>query len=191
MTAPSFPAAPSPWVASYLPAAHTGQTALDVATGSGRHLRLAHGLGYAATGIDRDLSRVADLRSTPQITLIAAGLEDGSPWPLFGRTFNAVIVTNYLHRALLPTLVASVAADGILIYETFARGNERYGKPSNPNFLLEPGELLDAVHGRLTPVAFEHTTLDNPVRIVQRIAAVGPHHPWRDHPPIITGQTPS
>jgi SAM-dependent methyltransferase len=175
--------APSLWIARYLSLASPGQTALDVAAGSGRHLRHARTLGYRVTAIDRDLSKLSDLASAPSVSLIEADLEDGSPWPLPGATFNAVIVTNYLYRPLFPALVAAVARDGVLLYETFATGNERYGKPSNANFLLRPSELLDAVRGHLTPVAFQHTTLDNPVRIVQRIAAVGPAHPWLDHPP--------
>jgi len=184
-------AAPSPWVVRFLRPAQDGQTALDIATGAGRHARYALNLGYAVTAIDRDLSRAADLVNQPHATMIEADLEDGSPWPLPGQTFHAVIVTNYLHRPLLPTIVSAVAPDGVLIYETFARGNERFGKPSNPHFLLEPGELLEAVHGRLTPVAFEQGTLNEPYRIVQRLAAVGPKHPWHDHPPSIAGDTPS
>jgi len=183
--------APSAWVVRYLHPAQDGQTALDIATGAGRHARHALSLGYAVTALDRDLSRAADLINQPRANLIEADLEDGSPWPLPGQTFHAVIVTNYLHRPLLPAIVGAVAPDGVLIYETFARGNERFGKPSNPHFLLEPGELLQAVHGRLTPVAFEQGTLNEPDRIVQRIAAVGPNHPWRDLPPPITGHTPS
>lgn len=183
--------APSPWVARYLEPARDGQTALDLASGSGRHARLARSREYTVTAVDRDLSRVADLAACSGVTLIQADLEDGTPWPLAGQTFSVVIVTNYLHRPLLPAIVAAVAPSGLLIYETFARGNERYGRPSNPAFLLQPGELLAAVAGHLTPVAFEHATLDNPARIVQRIAAAGHGHPWLDHPPVITGHTPT
>ena len=175
--------APSPWIARYLASSRPGQTALDVATGSGRHVHHARSLGYRVTAIDRDLSKLSNLAGDPDVSLIQADLEDGSPWPLPGATFNAVIVTNYLHRPLFPALIAAVAPDGLLLYETFAIGNERLGKPSNPNFLLRPGELLEAVRGHLTPVAFQHTTLNNPARIVQRIVAVGPAHPWLDNPP--------
>ena len=96
-----------------------------------------------------------------------------------------MIVTKYLWRPILPDIVGCVARDGLLIYETFAVGNERYGRPSNPDFLLRPGELIDAVRGRLVPIAFEHVTLSNPQRIVQRIAAVGPNHPWLRDPPKV------
>jgi SAM-dependent methyltransferase len=175
MTTHPHPNPPSPWIARFLQRAKPGQTVLDVATGSGRHARLAHALGYTVTAIDRDLSRVAGLANTPSITLIQSDLEDGSPWPLAGLTFDVVITSNYLYRAILPAIVSAVAPAGLLLYETFALGNERYGKPSNPNFLLRPGELLDAVHGHLTPIAYEHVTLDNasgtPSAIVQRIAA--------------------
>ena len=194
MTTHPHPSRPSPWIVRHLPLAQPCVTALDVATGSGRHARLAHGLGYSVTALDRDLFRVADLANIPDITLLQADLEDGSPWPLPGQTFNAVIVTNYLHRPILPAIIAAVAPDGLLLYETFAQGNERFGRPSNPNFLLRPGELLEAVRGRLTPVAYEHVTLSSPpgtpVAIVQRIAAAGPNHPWlRSPPPPAFGET--
>jgi hypothetical protein len=95
-----------------------------------------------------------------------------------GRRFDVVIVTNYLWRPLMPAIVGAVADDGLLIYETFARGNERFGRPSNPDFLLRPGELLEAVRPRLTPIAYEHVRLEAPMRIVERICAVGPGHRW-------------
>jgi len=119
------------------------------------------------------------------VTLIAADLEDGRPFPLAGSSFDGVIVANYLWRPIVPDIVGCVARDGMLIYETFAAGNERYGKPRNPEFLLRPGELLTAAAPRLTPVAFEHVTLADPPRVVQRIAAVGPDHFWLNDPPAL------
>jgi SAM-dependent methyltransferase len=104
------------------------------------------------------------------VEVVEADLEDGSPWPLDERRFDAIVVTNYLHRPLLPILVDRLSPGGVLVYETFARGNERYGKPANPAFLLEPGELLRAVAGRLRVIAFEDVALAD--RVVQRIVAV-------------------
>jgi hypothetical protein len=148
-------------------------------------LRLALDRGLAVTGIDRDLSAVADLEGRPDVTLIAADLEDGRPFPLAGSSFAAVIVTNYLWRPILPGIVGCVANDGILIYETFAVGQERLGKPRNPAFLLRPGELLATVASRLTPIVYEHVRLADPPRFVQRIAAVGPDHFWLIDPPAL------
>jgi SAM-dependent methyltransferase len=145
---------------------------LDVAAGGGRHTRLARERGFAATAVDIDVSGLADLRADAGVEIIVADLE-GAAWPLGERKFAAVIVTNYLHRPLLPRLVAAVADGGALIYETFAVGNEAFGKPSNPNFLLKPGELLDAVRGQLTVVAYEHGKIEAPrPAVIQRIAAV-------------------
>ena len=124
------------------------------------------------TTVDIDLAGLGDFRTDPGVELLAADLE-GAPWPLGDRRFQAVVVTNYLHRPLLPYLVAAVAEGGVLIYETFAQGNEAYGKPSNPNFLLAPGELLEAVRGALTVVAYEHGKAATPrPAVIQRIAAV-------------------
>lgn len=178
------PHGPSPWVARFLAGVASGGQVLDVACGGGRHLRLAVAHGHAVTGLDRDLSRVGDLAAISGVELVEADLERGASFPLAGRRFAGVIVTNYLWRPILPDVVAAVASDGMLIYETFGAGNERHGKPSNPAFLLRPGELIEAVRGRLTPVAYEHAAIDGPpVRIVQRIVAVGPEHRWLTEPP--------
>jgi SAM-dependent methyltransferase len=141
---------------------------LDVAAGNGRHTRLFVERGHAVVAVDRD-PRALD-GAAARVEVVRADLEDGSPWPLGARRFGGIVVTNYLHRPLLPILVDRLEPGGVLIYETFARGHERFGKPSNPDFLLEPGELLRAVAGRLRVVAFEDVTL--PDRVVQRIAAV-------------------
>ena len=143
---------------------------LDVAAGGGRHARLFLARGHPVTAVDRDTARL-DL--TPGLEIVQADLEDGGPWPFAGRAFAGVMVTNYLHRPLLPALVAAVAPGGALLYETFAAGNERFGKPSNPAFLLRPGELLEAVRGHLRVVAYEDVVVDAPrPAAVQRIAAV-------------------
>ena len=141
---------------------------LDVACGSGRHLRWLAAQGFAVTGVDRDGAALASLVGLGRT--ITANIETG-PWPLGGERFDAVVVTNYLWRPLWPALQASLASGGVLIYETFALGNEAFGKPSNPDFLLRPGELLEACRG-LQVVAFEDGVLDPPLRRVQRIVAV-------------------
>jgi len=152
---------------------------LDVACGGGRHLRAALAAGYRVTGVDRNLAGLADLIGKPGVELIEADLETGAAPPFADRQFDGVIVTNYLWRPILPDIIAAVAPAGLLIYETFALGNERFGRPSNPQFLLKPGELINAVSPFLTTIAFETLALSKPVKkIVQRIAAVGPDHPW-------------
>jgi hypothetical protein len=121
------------------------------------------------TAVDRDLSGLA---AADMIEVIAADLEDGSPWPLRGRRFGAVVVTNYLHRPLFPHLFAALQPDGVLLYETFMSGNERFGKPSRPEFLLKDGELLELVRGRCSVIAYEARMISEPkMAMVQRIAA--------------------
>ncbi len=166
---PSASAAPpSPWVRRFSALVAPGAPVLDVACGSGRHMRWFAQLGHPVTGVDRDAHALAAARAWGEV--IEADIESG-PWPLPGRRFGAVVVTHYLWRPLLPTLVGSVAPGGVLLYETFAAGNETVGKPSRPDFLLQPGELLQACQG-LRIVAYEDGFLDAPARFVQRIAAV-------------------
>jgi SAM-dependent methyltransferase len=160
--------APSPWVQRWSHLLSAGASVLDVACGAGRHVRWFADRGCRVTGVDRDAAGLEPLRAIAEVHV--ADIESG-PWPLPGRRFDAVVVTNYLWRELLPTVVASVADGGVLIYETFAAGNETVGKPSNPKFLLQPGELLGAVAG-LRVVAFEDGFATDPERFVQRIVAV-------------------
>ena len=160
--------APSDWVRRWSTLAPPGSTALDVACGAGRHLRWMHQHGHPTVGVDRSADAVAACAAWGEIH--CADLEDG-PWPFAGRQFGAVIVTNYLWRPLLPLLVDSVAPGGVLIYETFASGNETVGRPARADFLLQPGELLAAC-ATLRIVAYEDGFVDAPARFVQRIAAV-------------------
>jgi SAM-dependent methyltransferase len=161
--------------ASLVPA---GAAVLDLACGSGRHARLFLARGHPVTALDRDVGGLADIAGQPGLEIVQADLEDGSPWPLAGRRFGAVVVTNYLWRPLFPQFMASVAVDGVLLYETFAIGNQDYGRPSNPDFLLQPGELIDLVQGRLQIVAYEHGYLEQPrPAIKQRICAVRSDRP--------------
>jgi len=147
----------------------SGATVLDVAAGSGRHSRYLADRGCRVTAVDKDLSGLA---SHPAVEAIQADLEDGSPWPLGDRTFDGVVVTNYLHRPLLPMLIAALAPGGVLIYETFMEGNERFGRPSRPEFLLKDGELLELARGKLSVVAYEARLISEPrMAMVQRIAA--------------------
>jgi len=145
-----------------------GGTVLDLACGSGRHLRWLAARGFAVTGVDRDAAAVEALRDRAEI--IVADVEAG-PWPLDDRHFDAVVVTNYLWRPLLPRLAGLLNDGGTLIYETFADGQQHIGKPSRPDFLLQPGELLAAFAG-LRVVAFEDGFEDPPPRFVQRLVAV-------------------
>jgi SAM-dependent methyltransferase len=161
----------SAWVQRFAHMIPTAGRVLDVACGGGRHARLLAGLGHAVVAVDRDETALADLATVPGIDVRIADIEDG-PWPFTGESFAGVVVTNYLHRPLLPALVEAVAAGGVLIYETFAVGNERYGRPSNPDFLLRPGELLDAVRGACRVLAYEDLQVDAPKpAMVQRICA--------------------
>ncbi len=162
-------APPSPWMERFAPLVPADSTVVDVACGSGRHSELFLGRGCHVTAIDRDVSR---LQPRPGLEIIEANLEDSKVLPTADRRFDAVVVANYLYRPLLPALVDAVAPQGLLLYETFAVGNERFGRPSNPDFLLKPGELLEAVRGRLRVLAYEDVTVEQPQpAAVQRIAA--------------------
>lgn len=157
-------ATPSEWVQRFAGLVVPGSTVLDLAAGGGRHARLFVRAGCRVLAVDRDVSGL-----TPEAGLQALQADlEASPWPFGDRRFDGIVVTNYLHRPLLPRLVAATA--GMLIYETFAVGNERFGRPSNPDFLLKPGELLEAVRGQLTVRAYEHGEVPGPA-IKQRICA--------------------
>jgi SAM-dependent methyltransferase len=164
---------PSDWVTRWAHLIASDASVLDVASGRGRHARFFADRGNAVLAVDRDEEALASMNDAG-IETLRADLENGSPWPIpADRTFGAVIVTNYLHRPLFGHLLDSLAPGGVLIYETFAIGNESVGKPSNPAFLLAPGELLDMVRGRLRVVAFEDGFLETPrPAYVQRICAV-------------------
>ena len=155
-----------------------GGTALDVACGLGRHVRLLLSRGIAVVGVDRDAAELdaianerADAVANGQLELVLADLEN-APWPLGGRQFDLVVVTNYLWRPLLPRVLAAVAQDGLLLYETFRAGHERFGRPSNPDFLLQPGELRAVVGDAFEVLQFEDGPEgDPPTAMRQRIAA--------------------
>lgn len=162
----------SDWVRRWSHLVPVPCTVLDLACGSGRHTRWFHGRGCTVTAVDRDAAAVQGLQDIARTCV--ADIEAG-PWPLPGERFDAVVVTNYLWRPLLPQVAASLAESGTLIYETFAAGNASVGKPSNPDFLLHPGELLQlaAAHG-LRVVAYEDGFASDPDRYIQRIVAIRP-----------------
>jgi SAM-dependent methyltransferase len=161
---------PSAFIARFAPIVPKTGRVLDVACGGGRHLRCFLALGHEVTGVDIDLEGVADLAGSAE--LVKADIE-GAPWPLPGRRFAGIVVANYLHRPLLPLLLDALQPGGILLYETFARGNARFGRPSSPGFLLRAGELLELARGRLHVIAYEHGEVASPrAAVVQRLAAV-------------------
>ena len=165
----------SAWVRRWSHLAPAGGSVLDVACGRGRHSRWFHALGHRVTALDRSAEAIAAIGlPAERFQTVLADIE-GGPWPLDGRQFEAVVVTNYLWRPLLPTLLASLAPGGVLIYETFAAGNETVGKPSRPDFLLQPGELLQLCQSLRTVAyedGFETALAGTTARFVQRIAAV-------------------
>jgi SAM-dependent methyltransferase len=145
---------------------------LDLASGSGRHSRYLAGLGFQVLAVDRDADALALLQGVPGIRTLVADLEGGA-WPLGRGAFAGIVVTNYLHRPLFADIAAALAPGGILIYETFAAGNEKFGKPSNPAFLLRPGELLDFARPVLRVIAYEDLEVAEPrPAMVQRLCAV-------------------
>jgi SAM-dependent methyltransferase len=165
---------PSAWVCRFAPLVSKSGAVLDLAAGGGRHTGLFLEQGYKVVAVDRDTAGLDALHS-PDLEVITTDLENGGPWPLPGRRFAGVVVTNYLHRPLFPALLAALEPGGVLIYETFAEGNERFGKPSNPDFLLRPGELLEVARGRLRVVAYEDMEVSEPKpAMVQRLAARAP-----------------
>jgi SAM-dependent methyltransferase len=164
-------ASPSEWVLRFGGVLAPSASVLDLACGSGRHARWFAERGHRVLAVDVNDTMLQSLAGWPGITTLHADLEH-APWPLPGRQFQIVVVTRYLYRPLLETIVDAVAEGGLLIYETFARGNEKFGRPSNPAFLLDPGELLDVVRGRLRVLAYEDLLIERPrAAMIQRICA--------------------
>lgn len=162
--------APSPWIARWAHLIAPACPVLDLACGAGRHMRYLSSLGHPMLGVDR--SEEALSAASAWGTPLQADIEN-EVWPLAGRQFGAVVVTNYLWRPLWPQILAAVQPGGVLLYETFAQGHETVGRPSRPDFLLGPGELLQvAGQGGLRVVAYEDGYLAEPERFVQRLAAV-------------------
>jgi len=163
---------PSLWIRRFAPLVPKDGRVLDIACGSGRHTRLFLALGHPVTAVDVDLSRIRDLADTPGTELIEADLE-GRHWPLPDRRFAAVVVVNYLWRPLFPALLAAIEPNGVLLYETFAAGNARFGRPANPDHLLAAEELLERVRGTLHIVAYGNGFVGKPrPAAIERLAAV-------------------
>ena len=161
----------SDWIVRWCHLIPANGRVLDVACGAGRHTHHLLKQGFQVTAVDRDPVALAAI--SPQARVVQANLE-ADAWPFAEARFDAIVVTNYLWRPLLPVLIGAVAQGGLLLYETFTLENAALGRPRNPQFLLQPGELLQAVAGRLQVVAFEEGYLPDPPREIQRIAAVAP-----------------
>lgn len=170
---PALDVPPSPWIRRFLPLLQRAGRVLDLAAGGGRHTALLRGRGCTVLAVDRDAAALqARFAGDPGVEIRTLDLEDGGPWRL-GGGFAGVVVTNYLYRPLLAPMVEALAPGGALLYETFMLGNERFGRPSNPDFLLRPGELLEAAMPALTVIAFEQGIVDQPrPAAIQRIAAI-------------------
>ena len=175
----------SPWIPRFSSLLSCGSTVLDIAAGDGRHSAWLLRRGHQVTAVDRRIDGLERLRasldaaSCSRFEIIEADLEDGSPWPLGERRFDAVVVVNYLHRPLWPSILNALETGGLLLYETFAVGQEAFGKPSNPDFLLKPGELLEVMRGHLQVIAFEQglVTSPNGQAVKQRVSAILDHEP--------------
>jgi len=165
----TVPTDPSPWIVRFAPLIPAGGEVLDLACGSGRHARLLAGLGYRVEAVDRDADALATLDGVRNVTTRCVDLEEG-PWPFHGCSFAGIVISRYLYRPLMPLLFNCLAPGGVLLYETFMAGQERYGRPANPAHLLRVGELLDLVRGRLTVIAFEQGEIAGP-QVVQRLCA--------------------
>ncbi|TNE76635.1 MAG: class I SAM-dependent methyltransferase [Gammaproteobacteria bacterium] len=165
--------APDPWVLTHAHRVQSGPV-LDLACGGGRHGRVFLNKGLDVHFLDRDLVGVADLQDTEGAYLHHVDLEDGSPWPFTTVQFQAILVVNYLHRPLLPKLVNALKPGGLLLYKTFADGNQKYGRPSNPDFLLRSNELLEVFDGILDVLDCRQQKEENPTRITQCLCAIKP-----------------
>ena len=169
-TDPDIP--PSPWVMRFAHLIRPGAHVLDVAAGHGRHTHFFLLRGCKVTAVDEDISGLETLNGAKSVTIVEADLEKG-PWPFEAESYDGIVITNYLHRPHFSHLITSLKPNGVLIFETFGQGNERLGRPRNPDFLLTPGELLNAFSKDLLIVAYEHGIEHAPRPAVrQRVCAI-------------------
>ncbi len=181
---------PSAWILRFAGLIRAGGPVLDLACGDGRHTRLLAGRGHPVTAADIDATGVADLDGRPGIRIIAQDLEAGT-WPFSPGSFAGIVITNYLHRPHFAVLPGTLEPGGVLLIETFGAGNEKLGRPRNPDFLLAPGELLTAFGHDLQVVAYEHGIEDVPRPAVrQRLCAVRGTGPFRVIPGVVPALFP-
>ena len=173
---------PAAWLRRHAPLMRPRSRVLDLAAGHGRNARYLAALGHNVLAVDRDEDALATIAAVPRVETRALDLEGRPRWPLEHERFDAIVVVHYLHRPSFDAMLGTLSDGGVLIYETFAQGNERYGRPSNPAFLLVPGELLERVRGRLAVVSYEEGRVERggTPAVVARIAAVGAAYerPW-------------
>ena len=163
---------PSAWVTRWISQIEARGMVLDVASGSGRHTQLLLDRGFRVVAVDLDIAAMTPLENRHDLELIQADLESRQ-WPFASACFDGIVVTNYLHRPIFPDLIASLKPGGVFIYETFAFGNAEFGRPSNPDFLLQPGELLTVVDGKARVIAYGDVYTKTPKpALIQRICAV-------------------
>ena len=177
MAGPGDPRATMPaaaWLRRHAPLIDPRSRVLDLAAGHGRNARFLASLGHDVVAVDRDADALAALDGVPNVTTRIVDLE-GEAWPLAGDRYDAIVVVHYLHRPSFDAMLAALSDRGVLIYETFAAGNEAFGRPSNPAFLLAPGELLERTRGRLDVVSYEEGRVERAgaPAVIQRLAAVG------------------
>jgi len=167
---------PSPWICRYAQLIRKGGQVLDLACGSGRHTRWLADNHWQVNAVDRNEAALAELQQLANVSTMAADLENDI-WPYSGRRFDGIVVSRYLHRPLLPQLIESLHAGGVLIYETFMDGNERFGRPKNPDFLLRSNELLEVFFPHMTVIAYQEGEFQEPgPTVIQRICAVSKRH---------------
>ena len=161
----------SSWIDRFSSCIPSNGVVLDLACGKGRHGRFLLNHGHKLLFVDQDVAELSDLASVETAEILQCDLEDGRDWPFEREQFSAIIVTNYLYRPHLPFLAPSLKQGGVLLYETFAQGNEKFGRPRNPDFLLRPHELLALAHdGALNVIAFEQGQAGD--KVIQRLCAV-------------------